>query len=440
MDLSDKCRFLWASPGIEDVFGYDSDEVIGMSAIEMVMSTDVHNVYDAVKENIMNDLVSSQLFAKYRHKDGHPVYIHVVFSMCYDMIVSHVILVPPPEEGYRQPSRAHSRAMTRLVGVKKETSLFQNFTVQAIRLLPREFARMKRHHNAFKANNTWDATSLEPEARVCLLLNRYTRSLIVMYASAVCDKVLHIDPDKIIGKSILLFIRSDDLGLFVEQLDIVKRESSIINMRLCFQSPNLLNEVPCEAVFVGARDAVIAVIRRYKPFVRKYYLGSREQYESSTKHAKQYSRLTSPPSSSSIMVSSMSSRDSAWNSSAVKKSTLNRIKIYELGDDNKKARPLSSLPDDDPCLVRDSSSLSQHPVLKEVIFRSDDEDEDEDEDDYDVDDGDVDDDDKGDYEDVSYTAKYNQEIDESGLEHMDIRECDDMDIEYNKQESGYRTC
>ncbi|KAF9171253.1 hypothetical protein BGX21_007534 [Mortierella sp. AD011] len=425
MDLSDKCRFLWASPGIEDVFGYDSDEVIGMSAIGMVMSTDVHNVYDAVKENIMNDLVSSQLFAKYRHKDGHPVYIHVVFSMCYDMIVSHVILVPPPEEGYRQPSRAHSRAMTRLVGAKKE-----------------EFARLKRHHNAFKANNTWDATSLEPEARVCLLLNRYTRSLIVMYASAVCDKVLHIDPDKITGKSILLLIRSDDLGLFVEQLDIVKRESSIINMRLCFQSPNLLNEIPCEAVFVGARDAVIAVIRRYKPFVRKYYLGSQEQYESSTKHAKQYSKLTSPPSSSSIMVSSMSSRDSTWNSSAVKRSTLNRIKIYELGDDDKKTRPLNSLPDDDPCLVRDSSSLSQHPVLKEVIFRGDDEDEDENEDenegDYGVNDGDMDDDDKGGYEDVSYAAKYNQEIDESGLERMDIRECGDMDIEYDKQESGYR--
>ncbi|KAF9352630.1 hypothetical protein BGX26_009587 [Mortierella sp. AD094] len=86
--------------------------------------------------------------------------------------------------------------MTRVVGSKKQ-----------------EFERLKRHQEAYAASY-WN--QLEPEARVCLILNRFTRNLIVMYASSACEKVFHVDPDDIAGKPLLLFIRADDFAQFVE--------------------------------------------------------------------------------------------------------------------------------------------------------------------------------------------------------------------------------
>ncbi|KAF9349627.1 hypothetical protein BGX26_012103 [Mortierella sp. AD094] len=423
-DLSDKCNFLWASPGVEDVFGYDSDEIVGMSPMEMILPDDLHYSEDALKENIMNDLVASQVITKFRHKDGRPVYVLVVFSMCYDMICScTTLLAPPTSEGYHK-LRAHSSAMTRMVETKKE-----------------EFSRIKRHHDAFQANSKWDAQFLEPEARVCLLLNRFTRSLIVMYASSACEKVLCVDPDNITGKPILLFIRSDDLMSFVEQMDVVKGTSSIVSMRFWFQSPNLPYEIPCEAVFIGGMDGILTVIRRYKPFVRKYFIGSREQYCATSQSTSRSSGgwdqkfKPSPPSLSySSTRSSNSQQKNAWNPHhKVNRSTLNRIKIYELDDE--KARPLACIPDDDPYLVRDSTVMSRLPEFRDMVFQGYDDDNDDDDNDDDSDGDDDGDDDGGDGDGGDGGDRCvdddpdRRELDEAGLEYMNISEHNDYDID-----------
>ena len=107
---------------------------------------------------------------------------------------------------------------------------------------------------------------MEPEARVCLIMNRFTRSLTVMYASSACEKVFHLDPDDLTGKPILLYIRADDLAPFVEQVNFIKSSSAISQMRFWFQSPNWSREIPCEAIVFGSADGIVAVIRRCRPF------------------------------------------------------------------------------------------------------------------------------------------------------------------------------
>jgi hypothetical protein len=80
---------------------------------------------------------------------------------------------------------------------------------------------MKRHHQP-SAANTWDH---DDGARGACVpdLNRFTRNLIVMYASSARGKVFHVNPEDNIGKPILLYIRADDLAPFVEQ-DLVKHQ------------------------------------------------------------------------------------------------------------------------------------------------------------------------------------------------------------------------
>jgi len=90
-----------------------------------------------------------------------------------------------------------------------------------------------------------------------------------MYASPSCQLIFQVEPELMIGKPFLLYIRSDDLASFVEQVDLAKSSNVVSHMRFWFQSPNCMDEIPCEAMLFGAADGMIAILRRCKPFVRK---------------------------------------------------------------------------------------------------------------------------------------------------------------------------
>ncbi|KAG0064369.1 hypothetical protein BGZ92_005788 [Podila epicladia] len=141
-----------------------------------------------------------------------------------------------------------------------------------------EFARIKRHHQAF-GTNTWNPNGLEPEPRACMILNRFSRSLGIMYASPSCQIIFGIDPDQIVGKPFLLFIRADDLASFVEQVDLAKASNIVTHMRFWFQSPKHRQEIPCEAMLFGAADGMIAILRSCKPFFRKQLITHYGDYQ-----------------------------------------------------------------------------------------------------------------------------------------------------------------
>ncbi|KAF9959403.1 hypothetical protein BGZ70_008857 [Mortierella alpina] len=149
------------------------------------------------------------------------------------------------------PDWSYSATMTRIVEPRKQ-----------------EYERIRRHHKAFKAN-TWNADGLDPEPRVCLILNRFSRNLGVMYASPSCESILHIDSEEITGKPFLLFVRADDLASFVEQTDVAKSSNMITHMRFWFQSPYWPQEIPCEAMVLGSSDGLVIVMRRCAAFSRR---------------------------------------------------------------------------------------------------------------------------------------------------------------------------
>lgn len=102
-----------------------------------------------------------------------------------------------------------------------------------------------------------------------MILNRFSRNLGIMYASPSCQLIFKIDPDKAIGKPLLVFLRADDLAGFVEQAELAKSSNIVTHMRFWFQSPNCQEEIPCEAMMFGAADGLVAVLRRCRPFMRR---------------------------------------------------------------------------------------------------------------------------------------------------------------------------
>ncbi|KAF9391328.1 hypothetical protein CPC16_004439 [Podila verticillata] len=278
-DLSTEGRFLWASPSITDCLGYDPEELIDKPSYSIIYPDDIPLTRIAHQENLMNDLVASQIVVRFICKDGRPVACVSNFSLCYDYIVNCTALVDT-SASYKQ-IRAHSAVMIRMVGSRQE-----------------EFERIRRHHEAFAARFSWNPNIMEPEARACMILNRFSRSLGIMYASPSCEFIFKVDPEAIIGKPFLLFVRADDLGPFVEQANMAKSKNVITNLRFYFQSPNWPQEIPCEIMAIGTSDGIIVILRRCKPFVRRHLLTSPEYMDRA--HAAKIQPVTSFDSTTSI--------------------------------------------------------------------------------------------------------------------------------------------
>ncbi|KAF8978044.1 hypothetical protein BGZ46_006868 [Entomortierella lignicola] len=194
-------------------------------------------------------------------------------------------------------------------------------------------------------------------------------------------------------------------------------------MRFWFQSPNVPQELPCEAVFIGGVDAILVIIRRYKSYTRKMFIASREQYESSQE---QDYRRTPSFNSSSVSPQSSLSSDQRSNSQSprykLSRSALNRIKIYELSD-VEKTRPLACIPDNDPYFVQNDTAATLLLEFREMIIYNYDDDDSSEEYDAHIDDNEDDDDN-------NHDTKDNNEFDETNLEYIGIREddCTDMDF------------
>jgi hypothetical protein len=194
-----------------------------------------------------------------------------------------------------------------------------------------------------------------------------------MYASSACGKVFHVDPDEITGKPVLLYIRSDDMGPFVEQVDVVKESTTISLIRFWFQSPNWPQEIPCEAIIAGTIDGIVAVVRRCNPFVRKRFIGSREQFEKLSQLSQGSS--VSYGSSQGLDVSASHSFHSCggFESSChgspqnVSAETLQQIRTVDHED--KELSSHTSMLRNHQRLMSEDATVSKTPVFQEVVVQ-----------------------------------------------------------------------
>ncbi|KAI8349014.1 hypothetical protein B0O80DRAFT_174047 [Mortierella sp. GBAus27b] len=344
-------RILWVSPTAYDVLGYEPEEIIGKPTYKIISPDDQADMTDFRKEYYKNDHMGSQTAVRLTRKDGVVLSCVLFGSLCYDFAVAIMTILDPSIETSHQ-RRIHSTTINRKTGFKKE-----------------EFERMKRHHQAF-TENPWNCQAMEPEARVCLIINRYTRDLTIMYASSACERILHVDPDEITGKPVLLYIRSDDMGPFVEQVDVVKESTTVSLIRFWFQSPNWPQEIPCEGIIVGTTDGIVAVVRRCNPFVRKRFIGSREQFErpGQGSSASCGSSLGSEVSSSHSFHTrgsfGSSFRGSPQNVSA---DTLRRIRIVDHGEKELPSHISISRNDKKP--VSEDTTASRPLAYQEVVVQ-----------------------------------------------------------------------
>ncbi|KAF9344518.1 hypothetical protein BGX26_004278, partial [Mortierella sp. AD094] len=266
----------WASPSILSCLGYEPDEVIGVSPFLWVLPEDIPGCRVALKVTVMNEIAGTQMFVRIKRKDGTYLPFIVLGIICYHFLFTWFTIMNEEDDSIQNLTAdfiVHSAAMTSLMGSEKE-----------------ELERISRNHK--NLSSTWNPASLDMELRACIFLNRFTRNLCVMYAAPACESILNIDPDALLGKPLLLLIRADDLASFVEQADLAKSTASIQHLRFWFQSPNCREEIPLEAIFLGASDAMVIIFRKCLPFRRKQFTTDYSSQEYFTGNSSAKSRFS----------------------------------------------------------------------------------------------------------------------------------------------------
>jgi len=87
-DLTPEAHFLWASSSITTCLGYEPEEIVDTPAYTVIHPDDIAYVKVTHQENMMNEMVGTQLVLRFKAKDGSWVPCMAIFSLCYDYIVT----------------------------------------------------------------------------------------------------------------------------------------------------------------------------------------------------------------------------------------------------------------------------------------------------------------------------------------------------------------
>ncbi|KAI8357477.1 hypothetical protein B0O80DRAFT_445038 [Mortierella sp. GBAus27b] len=163
-DLSPLVRFLWLSPSTYELLGYEPEELIGKPGYSFVCPDDQPDLKEFLVEYIAGDFIASQAVIRFMTKDGQKIPCAFLGCTCYDFSVG-IFKVLDSDVVAHTERQAHSTTMNRKhrVGTKKE-----------------EFEGMKRHHQTSAAEHSRNQQAVEPEARVCLIMNRFTMNLTII--------------------------------------------------------------------------------------------------------------------------------------------------------------------------------------------------------------------------------------------------------------------
>ncbi|KAF3923194.1 hypothetical protein ABW20_dc0109645 [Dactylellina cionopaga] len=226
-DLSSEARIVYASASVADVLGYPPEEVVGLSCFDFFHPDELPFARKVHTRGVRLDRAAVLVYCRVKHKDGSFIHCETIFSVVYDVFVAATTL-------HIQTSKSQGRALTAPV-IRRVFSSSPND--------PR-YHMLTHLSTKFRMGNSQDQGTHEP--RVALILNRFTRTLTVLYASHATSSIFGIEPDQLIGKSFFECIQENCLQDAVDALERAKENDSIAYLRFRWRDPT--NAAPAEEV------------------------------------------------------------------------------------------------------------------------------------------------------------------------------------------------
>ncbi|KAH8804734.1 hypothetical protein F5884DRAFT_754327 [Xylogone sp. PMI_703] len=207
---------LFASDSITDVLGYSPEDVMGRSCFdyfhpeEVPMARYIHN------NGVQLDKAAVLHYCRIQNKHGDWIGCECIFTIVYDVMVACTSI-------YRGDAKNERRAIE----------------APTIRRIFTSSPRDPRYHMLEYLSSKFktDPQAGPREPRAALILNRFTRTLTVMYATNAVSAILGISAEDITGKSFYEFIQENCLRAAVLCLESAKANDSIAYLRFWYRDP-----------------------------------------------------------------------------------------------------------------------------------------------------------------------------------------------------------
>ncbi|EJT68779.1 hypothetical protein GGTG_13656 [Gaeumannomyces tritici R3-111a-1] len=215
-NLTPDANVLFVSESIVDILGYQPQEVFGRSCFDFFHPDEIPFARSVHSRGILLDKAAVLHYARLRGRDGQWVSCECCFTVVHDVLVACTSI-------YRR-------------GVKSERRALEAPQIRRIfSCSPRD----PRYHMLEHLSPKFRMPAMEREPRAALILNRFTRSLNIMYATNAVSTILGIAPDDIKNTSFYDCIQENCLPDAVRCLESAKANDSIAYLRFWFRDPRV---------------------------------------------------------------------------------------------------------------------------------------------------------------------------------------------------------
>jgi hypothetical protein len=219
---------------VEDILGYTANEVIGKSCWEYFHPDEIPFARAVHGRGIQLDKAAVLNYCQIKHKDGYWIGCECVFTIVYNVLVSCTSIY---RRGYKSDSKLD--AWEFFLSKKLTNGQERAFEAPVIRRLFSSSPRDPRYHMLSYISKKF---AQEPkthihEPRAALFLNRFTRTLTIMFATNGLDAILGVSSEQLKGKSFYYCIAENCLPDAIRCLEGAKANDSIAYLRFWFRNP-----------------------------------------------------------------------------------------------------------------------------------------------------------------------------------------------------------
>ncbi|KAI3320079.1 hypothetical protein HD806DRAFT_525048 [Xylariaceae sp. AK1471] len=241
-DLSRDANILFASESVVDILGYQPHEIRGRSCFDYFHPDEIPFARSVHNRGVLLDKAAVLHYARIMSKDGRWVSCECCFTVVHDVLVACTSI-------YRRGRKSERRAIE----------------APQIRRIFSCSPRDPRYHMLEHLSPKFRMQPTEREPRAALILNRFTRTLTIMFATNAVSSILNVRPDQLQGKSLYECIAENCLADAVKCLESAKANDSIAYLRFWSRDPRAEEDFEEDEGDVGMEDQEDEVSEREDP-------------------------------------------------------------------------------------------------------------------------------------------------------------------------------
>ncbi|KAK3697960.1 hypothetical protein LTR37_017184 [Vermiconidia calcicola] len=215
-NLEDDARVLYTSDSIIDILGYTPDEVVNKSAWGFFPPEELPYIRTFHRRRVSMDKAAVLAYCQVKSKDGAWIGCECCFTIVYDVMVVCTSI-------YKRDRKSQTRAIEAPIVRRLFSSSPQDPRYHMLSHISAKFAQPTKPQ--------------QHEPRAALFLNRFTRTLSIMYATAGLQEIIGIPAEEIRGRSFYYCIAENCLPEAVKCLEKAKGNDSIAYLRFWFRDP-----------------------------------------------------------------------------------------------------------------------------------------------------------------------------------------------------------